>query len=83
MYLDLGREVRKSMEHEVDYDTSSGWWTWNDLQRLVKEPKDLEIRRQVEAIKTTALLRSDIILRKNLETWVYLHSVKLQWETIW
>ena len=35
---------------------------------LIKGLEDLEIRGQVETIKTTALLRSDRILRRVLET---------------
>ena len=33
-------------------------------KRLIQGLEDLEIRRQVETIKTTALLRSAIILRR-------------------
>ena len=35
---------------------------------LIKELEDLEIRRQVETIQMTALLRSARILRRVLET---------------
>ena len=45
---------------------------------LVKVLKDLEIRGQVETIQTTALLRSAKILRRILETWGDLLSLKLQ-----
>ena len=37
-------------------------------KRLVKELEDLEIRRQVQTIQTTALLRSTRILGRVLET---------------
>ena len=49
---------------------------------LVQGLKDLEIRGRVETIQTTALLRSARILRRVLETWGDLFSLKLQWETI-
>ena len=35
---------------------------------LIQGPKDLEIRRQVETIQTTAIVRSARILRRVLET---------------
>ena len=47
---------------------------------LFKELKDLEIRGQVETLKTWALLRLARILRRVLETWVVLVSLKFQWE---
>ena len=50
-------------------------------KRLFKGPEDLEIREQVETIQTTALLRSTIILRRVLETWGDLLSLKHQWKT--
>ena len=49
---------------------------------LAKRLEDLEIRGQVETTQTTALLRSTRILRRVLETWGALLSLKLQWKTI-
>ena len=49
---------------------------------LVQGLEDLEIRREMETIKTTALLRSARLLRRVLETWGDLLSLKLQWKTI-
>ena len=49
---------------------------------LVQGLEDLEIRGQVEIIQTTASLRSARILRRVLETWGNLLSLKLQWKTI-
>ena len=43
---------------------------------------DLEVGGRVETIQTTALLRTDRILRRVLETWGDLLSLKLQWKTI-
>ena len=53
-----------------------------DTEGLVKGLKDLEIWGQVETIQTTALLRSTWILRRVLETWGDLLSLKLKWKTI-
>ena len=44
--------------------------------------EDLEVSGRVETIQTTALLRTARILRRVLETWVDLLSLKLQWTTI-
>ena len=43
-------------------------------KELVKGREDLEIRGQVEAIQTTALLRLARILRRVLETWRHSNS---------
>ena len=45
---------------------------------LLKGLDDLEIGRRVGTIQTTALLRSGRILRRVLETWGDLLSLKLQ-----
>ena len=49
---------------------------------LLKGLEDLEIGGWVETIQKTALLRTARILRRVLETWRDLLSLKLQWKTI-
>ena len=49
---------------------------------LIQGLEDLEIRGRMATIQTTALLSSARILRRVLETWGDLMSLKLQWETI-
>ena len=49
---------------------------------LLKGLEDLEVGGRVETIQTTALLRKVRILRRVLETWGDLLSLKLQWKTI-
>ena len=49
---------------------------------LLKGLEDLEVGGRVETIQTTALLRTARILRRVLETWGDLVSLKLQWKTI-
>ena len=49
---------------------------------LLKVLEDLEIGGRVETIQTTALLRTPRILRRVLETWGDLLSLKLHWKTI-
>ena len=51
-------------------------------KRLLKGLEDLEVGGRVETIQTTALLRTAGILRRVLETWGDLLSLKLQWKTI-
>ena len=52
------------------------------IKGLLKGLVDLEVGGRVEAIQTTALLRTARILRRVLETWGDLLSLKLQWKTI-
>ena len=49
---------------------------------LLKGLEDLEVGGMVETIQTTALLRTARILKRVLETWGDLLSLKLQWKTI-
>ena len=49
---------------------------------LLKALEDLEIGWRVETIQTTALPRTARILRRVLETWGDLLSLKLKWKTI-
>ena len=51
-------------------------------KRLLKGLEDLEVGGRVETIQTTALLRTANILRRVLETWGDLLSLRLQWKTI-
>ena len=48
---------------------------------LLKGLEDLEVGRRVETIQMTALLRTARILRRVLETWGDLLSLRLQWKT--
>ena len=51
-------------------------------KRLLKGLEDLEVGGRVETIQTTALLRRARKLRRVLETWGDLLSLKFQWKTI-
>ena len=55
---------------------------WKIPQYLVKRLNDKGIKRQVETIQTSALLRSARILTSVLITWGDLLSMKLQWKAI-
>ena len=47
-----------------------------------KGPEDLEVGERVETIEMTALLGTARILRRVLEIWGDLLSLKVQWKTI-
>ena len=49
---------------------------------LLKGLEDLEVGGRAETIQTTALLRTAWIVRRVLETWGDLLSLKLQWKNI-
>ena len=49
---------------------------------LLKGLEDLEVGGRLETIPATALIRTTRILRRVLETWGHLPSLKLQWKTI-
>ena len=49
---------------------------------LLKGLEDLEVGGQAETIQTTTLLRTARILRRVLEAWGHLLSLKLQWKSI-
>ena len=49
-------------------------------ERLVQELEELKMRGRVETTQTIALLRSARILRRVLETWGDLLSLKLPWK---
>ena len=78
-YLDLARELKKLWNMKVPIVIGAfGTVT----KGLLKGLEDLEGGEQVETIQTTALLRTSRILRRVLETWGDLLSLKLQWKTI-
>ena len=51
-------------------------------KELLKGLEDMEVGGRVETIQMTALLRTARILRRVLETWGDLLSLRLQWKTI-
>ena len=67
-YLDLSRELKKSIEHEGDNCTLVIGAFGTVTKGLLKGLEDLEIGGQVETIKTTALLITATIPRRFLET---------------
>ena len=81
-YLDLARELKKLWNMKVTVVPIVIGALGTITKILLKGLEDLEIGGRVETIQTTDLLRMARILRRVLETWGDLLSLKLQWETI-
>ena len=77
-YLDLARELNSKITLIPIIMCALGTVT----EELLKGLENLEIKGGVETIQTTALLNSVRILRRVLETWGDLWSLRLQWNTI-
>ena len=81
-YLDLARELKKLRNMKVTIVPIVIDAFGAITKRLLKGLEDLEVGETVETIQITALLRTARILRRVLETWGDLLSLKLQWKTI-
>ena len=78
-YLELIRELKKLWNMKVTIIPIVIGTLDTVTKGLVQGLEDLEITGRGETIQTTALLRSSRILRRVLETWGDLLSLKLQW----
>ena len=81
-YLDLARELKKRWNINVTFITTVIGTLGTVSKGSIKRQENLEIKGQLETIQTTALLRSIRILRRVLETWRDLLSLKLLWKTL-
>ena len=81
-YLDLSRELEKLWNMKVTIIPIVIGAFGRVTKGLLRGLEDLEGGRRVETIQTTTLLRTARILRRVLETWGDLLSLKLQWKTI-
>ena len=81
-YLDLAREQKKLWNMQVKFIPIVIGAFGTVTKGLLKELEDLEVDGRVETIQTTALLRTARILRRVLETWGDLLSLRLQWKAI-
>ena len=81
-YLDLAREIKKQWNMIVTVVPIVIGALGTVTKGLLKGLEDLEIGGRVEALQTTALLRTARILRRVRVTWGDLLSLKLQWKTI-
>ena len=76
-YPDLARELKKLWNMKVTIVPIGIGALGTITKGLLKGLEDLEIGGRVETIQTTALLRTARILRRVLETWGDLLSLKL------
>ena len=81
-YLDLARELKKLCNMQVTIIPIVIGAFGTVIKGLLKGLENLEFGGLVETIQTTALLRMARILRRVLETWGDLLSLRLQWKTI-
>ena len=81
-YLDLARKLKKLWNMKVTIVPIVIGTLGTITKGLLKGQEDLKVGGRVETIQTTALLRTARILRRVLETWRDLLSLKLQWKTI-
>ena len=81
-YLDLARELKKLWNMQVTIIPIVIGAFGTVTKGLLKGLEDLEIGGRVETIQTTALLITARILKRVLETWGDLLSLRLQWKTI-
>ena len=81
-YLDIAREIKKLWNTKVMIVPIVIGTFGTVTKGLLKGLEDLEIGGRVETIQTTALLRTARIMRRVLETWGDLLSLKLQWKTL-
>ena len=81
-YLDLARELKKLRKMKVTIVPIVIGAFGTITKGLLKGLEDLEVGGRVETIQMIALLRTARILRRVLETWGYLLSLKFQSKTI-
>ena len=81
-YLDLARELKKLWNMKVTIILIVIGAFGTVTKGLLKGLEDMEVDGRVETIQTTTLLRTARILRRVLEIWGDLLSLKLQWKTI-
>ena len=81
-YLDLARELKKLRNMKVAIIPIIIGAFGTVTKGLLKGLEDLEVGGRVETIQTTPLLRTARILRRVLETWGDLLSLRIQWKAI-
>ena len=81
-YLDLARELIKLYNMKVTIIPIVIGAFSTVTKGLLKGLEDLKVGGRLETIQTTTLLRTARILRRVLEIWGDLLSLKLHWKTI-
>ena len=73
------QKAEEAAEHKGDDDINCSWYHWDKPKRSKKETGG---QRKIKTIQTLVLLRSSRILRKVLEIWGNLLSLRLQWKNL-
>ena len=81
-YLDLAKELTKLSNMKVPIVPIVIGTFGAVTKGLLKGLEDLEVGGRLETIQTTTLLKTARILRRFLETWGDLLSLRLLWKTI-
>ena len=81
-YLDLARELKKLWNMQVTIIPIVIGAFGTVTKRILKGLEYVEFGGRVETIQSTTLLRKARILRRVVETWEDLPSLRLQWKTI-
>ena len=81
-YLHLARELKMLWNMNVTIIPIVIGAFGTVSKRLLKGLEDLDVGRRVETIQTTTLLRTARMMRRVLETWGDLLSLRLLWKTI-
>ena len=81
-YLELARELKKLWNMKVTIVPIVIGALGTITKGLLKGLEDLEVVERVDTTQMTALLRTARILKRVLETWGDMLSLKLQWKTI-
>ena len=81
-YLDLARELKNLWNMKVTIVPIVIGAFGTITKGLLKGLEDLEVGGRVETIQMTVLLRTARILRRVIESWGDLLSLKLQWKPI-
>ena len=72
----------KLVEHKCDSDTICSWCTRNSSQMLGKKTGGIGDQRNDRDYTNRSIVKIGLILRKVLEIWGDLLSLKLQWKTV-
>ena len=90
MYLDLARELKKTMEHEGDNYTDRDWFFWYSHRRIIKRTGGLGGRRTsgnhpnyyiIEISQNTEKSPGDLRRLAVTQTPVKTHQLKPMWKT--
>ena len=81
-YLNIARQLKKLWNMKVTIVTIVIGALGTITKGLLKGLEELEVGGPVETIQMTGLLETVGILRRVLETWGDLLSLRLQWKTI-